>query len=114
MFICLYVYMYTFSELDVLTIIYNAILISSRRTVCRFRSADIKVFQDRAFIRKLRRKSQKLTCKLDQNKKNEEDNHLKVKPDVRFRGILQHCWEYCNFDCEIALSKLQVEIHNQI
>jgi hypothetical protein len=31
-----------------------------------------------------------------------------VKPDVRFRGILQHCWEYCNFDCEIALSKLQL------
>jgi hypothetical protein len=21
--------------------------------------------------------------------------------------ILQYCWEYCNFDCEIALSKLQ-------
>jgi hypothetical protein len=36
------------------------------------------------------------------------DEGFTVKPDVRFRGILQHCWEYCNFDCEIALSKLQL------
>jgi hypothetical protein len=35
-----------------------------------------------------------------------------VKPDVRFRGILQHCWEYCNFDCKIALSKLQLTWSN--
>ena len=32
---------------------------------------------------------------------------ITVKPDVLFPWILQYCWEYCNFDCEIALSKFQ-------
>ena len=45
--------------------------------------------------------------------------YFTVKPDVLFPWILQYCWEYWNFDCEIAqvatdVIKLQVEIHNHI
>ena len=59
--------------------LFNTILIPFRRTVCRFRSTDIKVFQDSVFIRKPRWETQKLTCKLDQNQNNEEDNHINGK-----------------------------------
>jgi hypothetical protein len=39
-------------------------------------------------------------------------NTITVKPDVLFPWILQYCWEYCNFDCEIAPSKLQLTWSN--